>query len=187
MTTATHRAEAGRCCCDRVDIEWGRLTGAEPPLRWWLPALVFGVAAVVLSLIIALVVRDPGPRDDPDPADQRDGLLLDGPRLPATLAGVEFGGRVVVVLFERDPPTGAAFDAWRTMVSDDGVVLVVVVAGSERASALADAVEIPAPADGGSPVGYAVVDSTLLVRYSTLDPSYVGNAFEVAVITGAVR
>ena len=186
MSTATSRAEAGRCCCDPVDTVWGRLPGAEPPLRWWLPTAVFTVAAVVLSLIIALVVRAPGPRDDPDPADQRDGLLLSGPRLPPQVAGVEFGGRTVVVLFERTPPAGPAFDRWRDAVSDDGVGLVVAVAGEKGTGPLAVATGIPRPVDGGPPVGYAVVDATRLVRYATLDPTYLINSFEVDVITGAV-
>lgn len=28
------------CCDDPRDADWGRLPGAEPPLRWWLPAVV---------------------------------------------------------------------------------------------------------------------------------------------------
>lgn len=171
---------------DPVDASWGRLAGAEPPLRWWLPAAVFAVAAVVLSLVVVLVVRDPGPLDDPAPADQRDGLLLSGPRLPPEVAGVGFGGRTVVVLFERTPPAGPAFEAWRQTVSDDGVELVVAVAGSQAAARVAAAVRLPVPVDGGPPVGYAVVDPTRLVRYATLDPRYLSNAFEVDVITGAV-
>lgn len=193
MSTATHRSEAATCCGDPADAAWGRLPGAEPPLRWWLPAVVFAVAAVVLSVVVVLAVGDPGPRDDPDPADQRDGLLLDGPRLPPELAGaagVRFGGRPVVVLFERHPPAGQAFGRWRAQVidggTDGGVDLVVAVAGSDRAAVLADAVGMPTPVDGGPPVGYAVVDPARRVRYATLDPAYLRNAFEVDVITGAV-
>lgn len=148
---------------------------------------MFAVSAVVLTLVTALVVRPPGPRDDPHPADQRDGLLLDGPVLPASAAGVAFGDHPVVVLFERQPPAGPRFDAWRNRVTDGGVGLVVAVAGTEQAARLAAAVRIPTPVDGGPPVGYAVVDPARTVRYSTLDPAYLDNAFEVDVITGAVR
>lgn len=187
MATATQRAETATCCReDPSDAAWGRLPGAPPPLRWWLPGLVFAVAAVVLTLVIALVVRGPGPRDDPDPAGQRDGLLLHGPRLPPEVGGVRFGARSVVVLFERRAPGGPQFERWRAEVADGGVDLVVAVAGSEQAALLADAVSIPTPVDGGPPVGYAVVDATRTVRYSTLDPAYLRNAFEVDVITGAV-
>jgi hypothetical protein len=110
MTTAVARADSASCCDDPQDARWGRLPGAEPPLQWWLPAAVAAAVAVVLMLVVVLVVRPPGPLDDPDPADQRDGLLLDGPVLPPDVGGVELGGRPVVVLFERDEPAGPAFE-----------------------------------------------------------------------------
>lgn len=183
----TLRADDAGCCCDAADTDWGRLPGTVPPLRWWLPALTFVVASLVLAVVVVLVVRPPGPRDDPRPADQRDGLLLAGPRLPAVLAGVAFGGRTVVVLFERTSPAGDGFRRWREQVSDHGsVVVVVAVAGSAAAQVLAPAVRMPVPRDGGPPIGYAVVDAARRVRYATLDPSYVKNAFEVDVITRAV-
>lgn len=183
MTTG--RAGSGACCEDAQDTEWGRLAGAEPPLPTWAPAAVAAVLALILSLVVVLVVRPPGPLDDPDPATQRAGLLLDGPTLPAQAAGVRFGGRPVVVLFDRTEPAGAAFQAWRATVADDGVELVTRVgrAGDE----LARLIGMPTPVDGGRPVGYAVVDASRTVRYATLDPTYPINAFEVDVITGAVR
>ncbi len=184
MTTAAARAERGSCCDDPQDAVWGRLPGAEPPLRWWIPAAVAGLAAVVLTLVVVLVVRAPGPLDDPTAGDQRDGLLLDGPVLPKQSDGVEFGGRPLVVLFDREEPTGPAFEQWRAAVADDGVELVVKVgaAGDD----LAQLIGMPKPVDGGRPIGYAVVDPARTVRYATLDPVYPQNAFEVDVITGAV-
>ena len=186
MSTAIERAEAASCCDDPEDRSWGRLPGAGPPLRWWLPLAVFLTAAITLTLLIVFVVRTPGPLDDPDPANQRDGLLLDGPRLPSELGNVSFGDRPVVLLFERTAPTGPGFATWRDAISDDGVALGVVLAGSPEAAELAAAVNIPTPVDGGSPIGYAVIDSARVVRYSTLDPMYELNAFEVDVITGAI-
>ena len=184
MPRAVDRAQPASCCDDPQDAAWGRLPGAEPPLRWWLPAVAALTTAGVLSLVVVLVVRPPGSRDDPDPAAQRNGLLLDGPVLPADADGIRLGGRPVVLLFDRQPPSGPAFERWRREVSDDGVELVVR-AGSAGQS-LADLVGMPTPIDGGSPIGYAVVDPARQVRYATLDPSYVKNAFEVDVITGAV-
>lgn len=184
MTTAVERAERASCCDEPQDAEWGRLPGAEPPLRWWVPAAVASLAALVLTLVVVLVVRPPGPLDDPDPADQRNGLLLDGPVLPPGAAGVEFGGRPVVILFERDEPSGKAFEQWKSTVADDGVGLVIRV-GAEG-DALARLVGMPAPVDGMRPVGYAVVDPSRTVRYATLDPVYEKNGFEVDVISGAV-
>ena len=184
MTTAAARAERGSCCDDPQDADWGRLPGAEPPLRWWVPATVAGVAALVLTLVVVLVVRPPGPLDDPTAGDQRDGLLLDGPVLPSRVGDVAFGGRPVVVLFDREPPAGRAFEQWRATVADDGVDLVVKVGAD--GDVLADQVGMPTPVDGGPPIGYAVVDPARTVRYATLDPVYEQNAFEVDVITGAV-
>ncbi len=184
MATAAARAEQGSCCDDPADASWGRLPGAEPPLRWWLPAAVAAVVALVLTLVVVLVVRPPGPLDDPTAGDQRDGLLLDGPRLPASAGGAGFGMRPVVVLFERTQPTGPSFEAWRRTVSDDGVDLVVRV--GPEGDGLAELVGMPTPVDGSRPIGYAVVDPYRQVRYATLDPQYLINAFEVDVITGAV-
>lgn len=184
MTTAVARADRASCCDDPQDADWGRLPGAAPPLRWWIPGAVAAALALVLTLVVVLLVRPPGPLDDSDPADQRNGLLLDGPALPPGAGGVALSGRPVVVLFERDQPRGPAFEQWRVAVSDDGVGLVVRVgaAGQE----LARLVGMPTPVDGGPPVGYAVVDPAGTVRYATLDPAYERNAFEVDVITGAL-
>ena len=184
MASATARAHQGSCCDDPQDADWGRLPGAEPPLRGWVPAAVAGVAALVLTLVVVLVVRPPGPLDDPTAGDQRDGLLQDGPVLPEQAGGIEFGGRPVVVLFDRTQPGGPAFERWREAVADDGVELVVEVGA--QGDALADEIGMPTPVDGGRPIGYAVVDPTRTVRYATLDPVYPQNAFEVDVITGAV-
>lgn len=180
-------SHTGVDCCGAVDAEWGRTAGARPPLRWWVPLATWGVLAVALSVIVVFVVRGPGPEDDPDPAEQRDGLLLDGPLIPEVVSGVRFGDHTVVVLFERDPPSGTAYDDWRATVTDDGVELVVVVRGTEGATDLARVLKLPKPVDGGFPVGYAVVDAEQRLSYSTLDPEYAANAFEVDVITGAVR
>ena len=99
---------------------------------------------------------------------------------------MSFGDHPVIVLFERTPPTGKAFQQWSQTVSDDDVQLVVVVTGSQQASVLAAAVNMPIPVDGGPPVGYAVIDANRVVRYATLDPVYTRNSFEVDVITGTI-
>jgi len=186
VSSATDRALSAECCADPEDVTWGRVPGADPPIRWQVPVVVFLIAALLLALVIVFVVKSPGPLDDPDPANQRAGLLLNGPVLPAQVAGMSFGGHPVIVLFERTPPEGEAFQQWSQAVSDDGVQLVVVVTGSQQASELAAAVHMPTPVDGGPPVGYAVIDANRVVRYATLDPVYTRNSFEVDVITGAI-
>lgn len=183
------------------DVRWGRVAGLRPVVSPRTP-LVFGViAAVVLSVVVLLLIHLPGPLDEKTLADQRNGLVADAPVLPATVAGVDFGGRTVVLLFQRTVPDEADVQRWRSGLPDDLEIRVVVqepaaqnpdqVAGVpvvvDVAQMLAMAVALPAARDGGPGVGYAVVDAGRVTRYSTLDPSWAGNAFEVATLVGATR
>lgn len=182
-----------------VDDDWGRTPGLRPPLPAWAPLTWFAALAAVLTVVVVVLVRPPGPLDQPDPAYQRDGLLLDGPVMPEQVAGVRFGGRPVVLLFERDLPDLSALAQWLGEVPDRGAVKLVLPEPAPRLLAhpqlelvvdpsgrLADAVDLPTPVDGGRGIGYAIVDGERRVRYSTLDPAYLANAFEIATILGAV-
>lgn len=182
-----------------ADDDWGRLPGLRPPLPSWAPLAWFASLAAALTVVVVWLVQSPGPLDQPDPAYQRDGLLLDGPAVPEELAGVEFGGRPVVLLFDRGLPDEAALGEWLAAVPDRADVRLVLPKPAPRLldlprlkvvvdpnGRLADAVDLPTPVDRGSGVGYAVVDSNRHVRYSTLDPVYRTNAFEVATIVGSV-
>ena len=174
----------------------GRVPGRRPPLPAWAPLAWFGVLAAVLTFVVVALVRPPGPLDDVDPAYQRDGLLLDGAVVPDQVAGVEFGGRPVVLLFVRQPPQRADLEQWLEAVPGRADVRVVApepVAGALPApvvvdplNTLAQVVGMPEPVDGGRAVGYAVVDAERVVRYATIDPSYLTNSFEVTTIVEAV-
>ena len=190
---------ASRAGPGSVDDEWGRVAGLRPPLPAWAPLAWFAVLAAVLTVVVVVLVRPPGPLDQPDPGYQRDGLLLDGPVVPPQVAGVQFGGRPVVLLFDRGLPEQSALAQWVAEVPDSVVVRLVVPEPVSRplsgprlqivvdaAGRLAAAVDLPTPVDEGAGVGYAVVDSNRQVRYSTLDPAYLANAFEVATIVGSV-
>lgn len=172
-----------------------------PPVPVWSPLAWFAVLAVVLSYVVLVLVRPPGPLDQPDLAYQRDGLLRDGPRVPPQVGDVSFGGRTVVLLFLREPPRRQDVSAYAQELPASAELTVVLpsvppsVAGGTGLSApvaadpageLAAAVDLPTPVDGGRGIGYAVVDAERLVRYSTLDPAWRGNGFEVATISGAV-
>lgn len=157
-----------------------------PPLHWWVPAGVAAALMVVLIAVVALLVRPPGPLDDPHPGFQRDGLLRDGVELDADFEGVELGQRTVILLFERTEPEGADWEQWQADVTEDGATLVVLTPNDPAHDQLVSMLPMPVPVDGGPPIGYAVVDSDRHVRYTTLDPQYLLNAFEVNVITGAV-
>lgn len=174
----------------------GRTPGRRPPLPSWAPLAWLATLAVVLTFIIVALVRPPGPLDDPDPAYQRDGLLLNGPAVPERVVGVDFGGRGVVLLFLREVPQADELAEWAAAVPGQADVRVVLPAPTDEdlpvptvvdpLNRLARAVDMPEPVDGGRPVGYAVVDADRVVRYATLDPDYLTNAFEVTTIVGAV-
>lgn len=175
---------------------WGRTPGRRPPLPGWAPPVWFVALAGVLTFVVVALVRPPGPLDDPDPAYQRDGLLLSGPVVPEQVLGVDFGGEPVVLLFLRRLPEAGELAAWTAAVPEQAEVRVVLQAPTDDDVAtstvvdplnrLAGVVEMPEPVDGGRPVGYAVVDSDRVVRYATLDPDYLANVFEVQTIVGAV-
>jgi hypothetical protein len=175
---------------------WGRIPGQRPPLPAWAPLAWFAALAMVLTFVIVTLVRPPGPLDDPNPAYQRDGLLLNSSVLPQQVAGLDFGGRAVVLLFVREVPPGDALAEWAAAVPEQAELRVVlpaptndnlsVPAVADPLNRLVRAVHMPAPVDGGRPVGYAVVDAARVVRYATIDPDYLSNSFEVATIVGAV-
>ncbi|MGJ7440629.1 hypothetical protein [Aquipuribacter sp. MA13-6] len=174
------------------------------------------LAGVVVCLLLVGAVllgsRGPGPLDQPDAASQRDGLVLDGPRVDPLVAGVHLRDVPNVLLFVRAPPDADLLDSWRHSIPAAAQV-TVVVQGHPRATAeqdgdattrppaggrpglvsvvedpdelLAAAVRLPEPVDGGPGIGYAVVDPAGVVRYSTLDPSWPDNAFEVTTILGS--
>lgn len=173
--------------------------------------LGLGGLAVCLLLVLAVLLgsRGPGPLDQPDRANQRNGLLLDGPTVEPSPPGLGLSDGPTVLLFVRSSPDPDVLAGWRGMLPTDTHVVLVVQepdpsstgdgeAGSSALAAaagadlvvdpdgrLADAVDLPQPVDGGPGVGYAVIDTEGVVRYSTLDPAWPENAFEVATIAGA--
>jgi hypothetical protein len=157
--------------------------------------LFLAVSGLLLTLVVLQLVRLPGPQDEQTLADQRNGLLLQGPQLPPTLLGISFGERPVVLLFVRQQPHAADVRRWSADLPRRAEVRVVVqspgpVLGGDLVRdpgrALASAVRLPGSRDGAPGIGYAVVDAHRVVRYATLDPSWPGNGFEVATIAGAV-
>ena len=161
----------------------------------WAPLAWFAATALALTLLVVVLVKPPGPLDDPRIAYQRDGLLRNGPRLPEQLSGVRFGGEPTALLFLRGAAPRERLQQWADSLPDGTQVSVVASGPSPTTSMpvivdpqgrLATAVAMPTPVDGGPPVGYAVVDPDRRVRYATLDPRWYDNAFEVATIAGAL-
>ncbi len=161
------------------------------------PLAFVAVLAALLTFVVAGLGGPPGALDDPQQAYQRDGLLVDGPVLEAAVQGVRFGERPVVLLHLRQAPSPEALAGWASSVPDEADAYVVLPEPAatvlplpvvvDPSGALADAVQLPRPVDGGRPIGYAVVDSSRAVRYATLDPSWQQNGFEVTTIVGALR
>ncbi|MDP9384085.1 MAG: hypothetical protein M3P50_02425 [Actinomycetota bacterium] len=181
------------------DREWGRQRGARPPLDpravlgWW------AATAAVLVAVIVGVVGGPGPLDDPDPGQQRPGILADPGEAPLVgavdLPGDPLGRRPVFVLFDR---RGYDADRVQRVLEEvpDRFAFVLVVPSRptqrppQRVSVLvdpgrrvADAVGLSEPLAGGFPSGYAVIDKRRRVRYATLAPAYPENAFEIHIVT----
>lgn len=168
---------------------------------------VWSLVAVVLGAGIVAEQATQGPHDDPQQARQRPGILV--PSKDARLA-VPVGddsptwGFRTVVFFLRDPGYPAltrALRGWSALEpggtsSPADVVAVlphapqgaaaITPVGSDPSGALARAYDMPVPRAGGPPVGYAIVDSRLRVRYVTLDPGVVDHLDEVATMLGAV-
>lgn len=181
-----------------VDVRWGRLPEARPPIPVWLAPVFAATLAALLTFVVVVVVRPAGPLDQHDLAFQRDGLLLSGPVVPAQVGPVTFGGRPVVLLFLREAPDPLRLGGWLKGLPPGADPVVVVqsaaAVGSTTARVvndpeqqLAAAVALPASNDGGPGIGYAVVDGERVVRYSTLDPRWHDNAFEAATVVGATR
>lgn len=161
---------------------------------WLMVAVGFGALLIVARSTEA-------PLDDPDPAYQRPGLLDLGelPRpAPAVADDVPAPGNEAVVFFVRPDGLEALCDAVAAVDFDGEPDLVAVVAGpvgscagdlpvvADPAGRLAEGYGLREPADGGPPVGYAVVDPAGQIRYLTLDPEVDDLLSEVDTILGAV-
>ena len=158
-------------------------------------ATVWLVAAVVSVVLLAVAGRLEGGRDDVDQAEQRVGFLDEGQlpiAAPPVASGLPASGRTTVVLFLR--PDDAAQECRgvsRSVGSSAAVVAVLSgpatcaeVAGVlvEPEGRTAAAYRMRVPADGGPPVGYAVVDEQAMVRYRTLDPHPAAHNGEIMTV-----
>ena len=169
---------------------------ADWPSRWALAGIWIAAAAGFGLLLAVTAAR--GPLDDPDPARQRPGFLDgDGLPVPAPNVGVAVPepGRRAVVFFVRPEQIAALCQALPTSGLSAKASLAVVVPSPSACRAPVDLVVdtgglarnfgMPAPRDGGPPVGYAVIDALGRLRYRTLDPHVARGLDEVATILAA--
>ncbi|MBJ7608867.1 MAG: hypothetical protein JF887_05485 [Candidatus Dormibacteraeota bacterium] len=164
---------------------------------WLAAVLVFGGLTAYSRAVSA-------PLADPDPAYQRPGFLDVIPAYAAPPLGVNLPvphARSVVFFtrpqLEQDLLSSVGADA--SLQSAARMVVVVCGPGAAATSAgsiavVAQDVTCPAaglykmrsPRDGGAPVGYAIVSSSGMVRYSTLDPEVTRLLDEVELMTRGV-
>jgi hypothetical protein len=163
--------------------------------------VVWLVVAVGFGALLVAARAAEAPLDDLDPAYQRPGLLdlgaLPRPAPPVT-GDVPAPGSEAVVFFVRPDGLDALCDAVAGTELDGAPDLVAVVARSvgscagdipvvvDVAGRLAEGYGLREPADGGPPVGYAVVDPAGQIRYRTLDPEVDDLLTEVDTILRAV-
>lgn len=167
------------------------------PSRSRLAAVWLALAALFGALLVAAQAAESG-LDDPDPSQQRPGLLDAGSlpqRAPRLTAVLPRGGQRAVAFFVRSEQFGPLC---RALAAGDLAALadlVIVVAGSDRCAA-ATIVEDPTatlarkyglrqPRSGGPPVGYVVIDRQGDIRYRTLDPAVADELREVETIVRA--
>lgn len=158
------------------------------------------VAASVLLGALLLVARMArGPLDDPDPAHQRPGVVdffgLPEPA-PALPGAPPSSSGPNVVFFERRDRTGGLCEALSGHELAEAATLVVVTAEDVPCGAVTVVTDpeqrlgrrfgLREPADGGPPVGYAVVDGAGDIRYRTLDPAVAHQLDEVLTLVEAV-
>ncbi len=173
------------------------MSGARPLVVIWL------AAAIGLGLLLSVARAAREPLDDPDPAWQRPGFVDAGDLpvpAPAVAPGLPAPSRPTVVFFERTgrlPRLCRVFAA--SGLPDKATATAVVVDGAGTHScegadavvndadgALAAAYGMRRPRGGGTPVGYAVVDSAGAIRYRTLDPAVADELSEVRTILDAL-
>jgi hypothetical protein len=137
--------------------------------------------------------------DDPDPAWQRPGFLDAGPLTqpaPRVTEDVPRPGRPAVVFFVRPEGVAELCHSLATHPLRQSAEVVMVVSGTGRcpgvttledpSGALARAYGLRDPADGATPVGYAVVDGQGRIRYRTLDPTMAEELDEADTVVGAL-
>jgi len=156
-------------------------------------------AAVFLGLMVAHHLTR-SRLDDPNSARQRPDVLGANHApfpAPALAPGIPARGTQAAVFFTRP---GMAASLVAALKADPSLArrarLVIVVSGTPapvRTPAITVVVDpglaarfhLDRPVDGGPPVGYAVIASSGLVPYETLDPAVADHLVEVQTMVGA--
>lgn len=158
--------------------------------------------AICLGVLLGFAEYRRNPLNDPDQAWQRTGVLLPAHTYPAPTAGVEpRPGHRVIIFFARSLTDRYLFHdlADQADLGSAADLIVVTPDGSrpviengiwrfamDTDGALARAVGLRRPIDGGPPVGYVLIDSHGYIRFRTLDPGFGQRAWEIKLLLGGI-
>lgn len=179
----------------------------ETFLNWKQPLFAVWLAvALLFGGLLALAEHFRNRLDDPDPAKQRPGYLLPAGsvKAPNVLVGFPRPGRRLIVFFVRSVDDQLLFHdlALQSDLAAAADIVLVTPDGRspritnglsavlpDREGQIARAYGLDQPIDGGYPVGYALVDGSGFLRYSTLDPHCVGRGhnYEVKALLRAIQ
>lgn len=178
------------------------LPHAVPTLSARAPLASWAAAALALTAVVVFAVPAPGPLDDPRPARQRTGLLVDAAQartVDLRLPGGPIGRKPVLVVFYRqaprrqplvqfagEAPRGTASYVVAPRRPPARATIGDVPLLADPSGRIARALAMPIPKDGRSAVGYALVDAQARLRYATLDPDYVDHGFELHAVGAAL-
>jgi hypothetical protein len=158
--------------------------------------------AVILGSLQLIAQQSYSKQDDPDQAKQRPGFVSEQRETAPSLAGVAYGNRPTVIIFDRMSMNSSVFHdlADQAIISDRANLIFVTesdmkptILGGVKATftdsdeSIAKKYHFDTPTDGGYPVGYVIIDSKGIIRYRTLDPNYMHNADEIEITLKDVK
>lgn len=150
---------------------------------------IFFLCSGILGALLFLAQRSRSRMDDPDPAKQREMVLLPPTQRAPNLAHITTKGRPVAVFFARTVDGQMLFHDLALQADLDHLADLVLVTGdrsrptvTRRIAAIlpdpkgdiAKRFAMTVPRDGGYPTGYVLIDRGGFIRYRTLDPHCIG-------------
>ncbi len=157
--------------------------------------------AVGFGALLGISEYTRNPLNDPDPAQQRTGMLLPSSSEQAPpIAGAPHVGQRRVILFARSLKDQYLFHdladqadlaqaAQLVVVTSDGsqpiITNGITVFVADPDGMMAAAFGMPQPIDRAAPIGYVIVDSEGYIRYRTLDPGFMHHGRELRMLVEA--
>lgn len=160
--------------------------------------LIWLTVAAVFGGLLGIDEYRRNSMNDPDPARQRTGVLLPALTYQApSMLGERLLNHRTIIFFVRRLNGHSLFQdlADQADLADHADLVVVTTDGSRPAvmngirrvvvdprGSLAESFGLNRPIDGGTPVGYVLVDSQGYIRFRTLDPEFGDHAWEIKLL-----